>query len=917
MPARNRLLRPYGFRHADRSFVIVCAVAGLLTIGFGAALALRIEGLLVADAIRGFGEAAAALVAAVACMTAATLYSGRTRFAWVLLGTAALAWATGEGYWSYFDVVQGQQLPFPSLADAGHLALVPLAVAGIAVFPGRQRTASRLAFLLDGAILAGALVLISWATVLGNVVHAGADIGPSALTGLAYPLSDIVLAVMALLLVGRTTGLARLPLLLVMAGVFANLLTDSASAYLTTVTTHGPEQILGTGWVAGFLLIALGAVRSSLVAGSASRAEERPPGRWTVVVPYIPVAVAAVIAVLKNVNGPPEALLLWDLMVVVALVIVRQFIVILDNQTLSQKVALQTAALRDSEEHFRSLVQNSGDVVVLADADGVVRFVSTSIDRFFAYTSTELVGQPFSGLLHPDDQPAFAGGLKKALTASALPVAVDCRFRHKLGSWTHCDVTITNLLHRSSSQALVLNIRDVTDRKEMEDRLAYLGAHDPVTNLPNRMAFRRLIDEALERSAPGRAIAVLAIDIDDFKLVNDALGHHAGDDVLGMVGGRLGKIVSAGDVVARVGADEFGILMKTVLNDGQPSHLAERIFQHFRAPFKVEEREMVMRLSIGIAAQGALEDTAENLMRNADLALNAAKTRGKGRYERYEPKQHAAVSDRMELESELAHALERRQFVLHYQPTVRLGDGTIIGFEALVRWDHPRRGLLSPGDFLGLAEETGMSSALQRWVLGQACADGKHWQISFPVEPALQVSVNISQHGLVDADLVADVTNACTAAAFPPERLILELTEGATLEGRTTVSRLLELHERGVSVALDDFGAHAAPLSSLRDLPVDIVKLDHSFVARMTTSPTDATVARAVIDLGNKLGMITIADGIERADQLAALREMGCLAGQGYYLSRPLPAAGIDRLLAACGGDGGLILPTFRLERAS
>jgi EAL domain-containing protein (putative c-di-GMP-specific phosphodiesterase class I) len=271
----------------------------------------------------------------------------------------------------------------------------------------------------------------------------------------------------------------------------------------------------------------------------------------------------------------------------------------------------------------------------------------------------------------------------------------------------------------------------------------------------------------------------------------------------------------------------------------------------------------------------------------------------------------------MELESELGHALERRQFVLHYQPTVRLGDGTIIGFEALVRWNHPRRGLLSPGDFLGLAEETGMISALQRWVLGQACADGKHWQLSYPVEPALQISVNISQHGLVEADLVADVTNACIAAAFPPERLILELTEGATLEGRATVSRLLELHERGVSVALDDFGAHAAPLSSLRDLPVDIVKLDHSFVARMTTSSTDATVAQAVIDLGNKLGMITIADGIERADQLVALREMGCLAGQGYYLSRPLPAAGVERLLAACAGDGGLILPTFRLERAS
>jgi EAL domain-containing protein (putative c-di-GMP-specific phosphodiesterase class I) len=271
----------------------------------------------------------------------------------------------------------------------------------------------------------------------------------------------------------------------------------------------------------------------------------------------------------------------------------------------------------------------------------------------------------------------------------------------------------------------------------------------------------------------------------------------------------------------------------------------------------------------------------------------------------------------MDLQADLGHALERRQFVLHYQPAVRLRDGMIIGFEAFLRWNHPRRGLLTPADFLAQAEETGMVSALQRWVLGQACADGRQWQLRFPVEPALQVSVNISQRGLADADLVADVTHACTAAAFPPGQLILELTEGATLDGLSAAPRLLELHERGVSVALDNFGAHAAPLSALRDLPVDIVKLDHSFVGRMATSPTDATVARAVIDLSNALGIMTIADGIERADQLAALRDMSCPAGQGYYLSRPLPAAAVDRLLAACGGDGGLVLPAFRLERAS
>jgi diguanylate cyclase (GGDEF)-like protein/PAS domain S-box-containing protein len=917
MPARIRLLRPYGARHANRDFLAAAVLATLLTIGFGAWMALRPQGDPQSDdALRRFGEAGAALIAAVACMVAATFHSGRSRFAWVLLGTGALAWAAGEGIGAYYEFI-GEQLRYPPLTDIGHLVAVPLAVAGIAVFPGRHRGASRVAFLLDGAILAGALVLISWATVLGGVYHSHTGVGASALTGLAYPISDIVMAVMALLLVGRTAGAGRLPLLLVMTGIFANLLADSASVYLTTVTGQAPAAIMGTGWVAGFLLMALGAVRAALLAGSATRADDRAPGRWTIFVPYIPVSVAAVIAVLKNVSGPPEALLLWDLIVVVALVIVRQFIVIMDNQTLNQKLASQSAALRESEDHFRALVQNSGDAVLLADADGMVRFASSSIDRFFAYSSTELVGQPFSELLHPEDQPAFAAGLKKALSASALPVVVHCRFRHKLGGWTHCEVTITNLLHRSSSQAIVLNIRDVTDRKDMEARLAHLAAHDPVTSLPNRLSFRNQLDAALERSVPGRAVAVLALDIDDFKLVNDALGERASDDLLGMIGGRLGKLIAPADVVARLGADEFAVLMQNVVQEDEPVELAERIVEHFKAPFNVQEREIILRLSMGIAPQAGRGDTAETMMRDADIALNAAKALGKGRFERYQPQQHAAVSDRMELESDLARAIQRRQLVLHYQPAIRLKDGVLLGFEALVRWNHPRRGLLSPGDFIALADATGLIVPLQRWVLGQACADGRHWQIQFPAAEAMQISVNVSRRGLEDADLATDVAHACTAAAFAPGRLVLELTQGATLEGKDTLARLLELHEGGVKLALDDFGAGSAPLTALRDLPVDIVKLDHSFVARMADSATDATVARAVIDLGNTLGMMTMADGIERAEQLAALQALGCVAGQGYFLSRPLTAAAVERLLAECdAAGGGLRLPSFKLARA-
>jgi diguanylate cyclase (GGDEF)-like protein/PAS domain S-box-containing protein len=771
--------------------------------------------------------------------------------------------------------------------------------------------------MLDGAIMAGALLLISWAIVLGPVYRAVSPTSLPDLIRLAYPVSSVVIAVVALTLVGRVARRSRLPLLLVATGLFATLVDGSAFAYDRLVNADVPALVIDAGWVVGYLLIALGALRAALIPVLPADADGQRVGPWTLVLSYIPVAIAAMMAVLRNLGGAEDAPMLWGLMALVGLVLVRQLVALWDNTALYQSLETQSARLRESEGHLRSLAQNSGDVAMLTDADGTVRFVSTSIDRFFAYTSTELVGRAFAELLHPEDRATFTGGLKRALSASAHRIEVSARFRHKLGSWTHCEVTITNLLHQSSPRALVLNIRDVTDRKEMEERLAHLASHDPVTGLPNRLSFRNLVDDALERTAPVLAVAVLAIDIDDFKLVNDALGERASDDLLGMIGGRLGKLIPPGDVVARMGADEFAVLMQSVVHEEQPVRLADRIVEHFKAPFKVQEREIILRLSMGIAAQAGHEDTAETLMRNADIALNAAKAGGKGRYERYQPRQHAAISDRMELESDLSRAIQRRQLVLHYQPAVRLKDGVLLGFEALVRWNHPRRGLLSPGDFIALADETGLIVPLQRWVLGQACADGRHWQIQFPAAEALQISINVSRRGLQDADLARDVAHACTAAAFSPSRLVLELTQGATLEGKDTLARLMELHESGVRLALDDFGAGSAPLTALRDLPVDIVKLDHSFVARMAASSTDATVARAVIDLGNTLGMMTMADGIERAEQLVALQRLGCIAGQGYYLSRPLTAAAVERLLAACETAGdGLRLPAFKLEKA-
>ncbi len=298
------------------------------------------------------------------------------------------------------------------------------------------------------------------------------------------------------------------------------------------------------------------------------------------------------------------------------------------------------------------------------------------------------------------------------------------------------------------------------------------------------------------------------------------------------------------------------------------------------------------------------------------MALCMAKARGKWRYQKYEPVLRAAALERIELEADLQRAVQHNEFVLHYQPAVTLASGNILAIEALVRWNHPKRGLLLPADFLSLAKETGLIVPLGRWVLKQACQDGRQWQRQFTGTPPLLVSVNMTGRELQEARLVTDVAEAAQTTGLDAGTLVLELTDGAGIEDTETLAKLCELHKRGVKLALDNFGAGSSSLASLRDLPVDIVKLDHSFVARMESSMTDAAVVRAVVALGNAVGLVTVADGIERADQLVALRAMGCHAGQGYYLSKPLPAEALESLLAgwADGSPRDQLPPALRLS---
>jgi diguanylate cyclase (GGDEF)-like protein/PAS domain S-box-containing protein len=449
----------------------------------------------------------------------------------------------------------------------------------------------------------------------------------------------------------------------------------------------------------------------------------------------------------------------------------------------------------------------------------------------------------------------------------------------------------------------VWSFRDVTERRRLEDELAHQAFHDPLTNLANQALFRDRVDHAVTRLERGdhhlAHLAVLFVDLDNFKHVNDSLGHTVGDQLLVAVTERLQGCLRVADTAARLGGDEFAILLEDISGREEATQVASRVIAALRRPFAVAGKEVFVGASIGIAFDNpGLQ--GDQLLRNADLAMYTAKGRGKDRYQVFEPEMHAAAVERLEVEADLRRAEERGELRVHYQPIFDLSTGAVNGVEALVRWEHPIRGLLAPAAFIPLAEETGLIQEIGRQVLTVACRQVRAWQIELPSLPPLSVSVNLSPRQLLDPFLVGDVSRALESTGLPASSLVLEITEGAMMhDTETTVGVLRALRELGVRLAVDDFGTGYSSLSYLQRFPIDVLKIDQSFVAGLAGSPEESALARAIVKLAQTLQLTAVAEGVETQVQVDRLKELGCELAQGYLLARPQAAEAVTRLLAA------------------
>ena len=546
------------------------------------------------------------------------------------------------------------------------------------------------------------------------------------------------------------------------------------------------------------------------------------------------------------------------------------------------------------DARFRSLIQNSSDVIVILEPDLTIRYETPSIERVLGHSVEERLGRTPLDIIHPDDAPSVQTTLEQVTLNAGVERRFECRARHADGSWHVVQGIAKNMIDHEPVGGVVVTYRDITDQKELEEQLRRQAFHDDLTGLPNRALFIERLQHAIDRLARQSApIAVLFIDLDDFKTVNDSLGHTAGDRLLAAVAKRARACLRSVDTIARLGGDEFAVLLEDVADAEVPSQVAGRILAAVRRPLRLDRQELSIGASIGIAVAHSPKQTAADLLRNADLAMYSAKDHGKGCVEVFETKLKRAATARLRLRLDLERALDAGEFALRYQPLVNLGTGALVGMEALARWHHPRRGEMMPGDFIGLAEESGLILPLGRWVLSEACRQARTWQTEGIGQPgALAVSVNVSVRQIHDPGFADDVATTLGRLDLDPGLLTLEITESVLMQDTTlTQSSLGRLKAVGVRLVIDDFGTGYSSLSYLRRFPIDGVKIDRSFIDAVDTDRQEADLVRSIITLSRRLKLETVAEGIERWGQLARLRALGADIGQGYYLSTPLEAS--------------------------
>ena len=844
--------------------------------------------------------------------------AGRRSTSLYLVAAAAAGLFVTDGVYSFISV-QGIVYDHSGQLEMGWAAFYLLW--GAAALHPSMKDMTTQAHDAERRLTAGRLIILAGATLLAEVVHAIRDATDGDVTEPILYAASIVLFLLVVIrlsgLVQRVERTAEGERVLRQAGSSFVTAMDRDSVNRATIVAArilaGSESsaavLSATGEAGEFQLVAADGDMANVLEGLrplTSAVRGRLLLHDSIVAPLAAMfdgqpAVVTGFAALVPLVVRAE---LRGLLVVAAPVMpTRAAMDSLRNLSVQAALALESAefaevlANRRSQQWFASLVENASDVILVVEPDTTINFVSPACLRVLGYAPDDLMRLALSDFLHPDEQARFGSRFEAIVRDRGDGTdAIEFRLRHADGHWLNVEAIPSNLTGDPNIKGVVLNIRDVSERKVFEEQLAHQAFYDSLTGLANRALFQNRVEHAMSRRGR-RAVApsVLFIDLDDFKTVNDSLGHSAGDRLLAAVAGRLERCLRSSDTAARLGGDEFAVLIEDP-TDG-PSEMARRLLAALEEPFDVDGTRVQVRASIGIAAADPAAsgpDAVAAVLRNADVAMYSAKRDGGGTWRAFEPGMLDASRRRLELKSALDRAVGRSEFVLHFQPIIDLATGVIQGAEALVRWQHPQRGLISPHDFVPLAEETGQIVAIGGWVLEQACRVAVEVQRVHPTTPPMTMAVNLSALQLRRPEIVDEVAAALAASGLAAGDLVLEITESVLMSDiDQTIERLQRLKDLGVQLAIDDFGTGYSSLNYLRQFPVDIVKIDRSFVDGIEVDDDQRALVAMIVELTVALGLHVVAEGIERPEQRALLTSLGCEQGQGFLFAGPMELASL------------------------
>ena len=832
------------------------------------------------------------LVAMFASWAGARRQRDSERSPWVWTTLAIAGFLVGELLWWGFG--RAGMDPYPSVADAVFLvSYVPLAIAASRLARRSEAEPDRSAW-IDAGILTAVCGLLVWKVLMEPYAADTSLSGIYRAVTLAYPLADLVVMGFVLKLVLRPVVRTRSGSLFAL-GALCTLVGDLSFAWLDLRGTYEDGMWVDLVWLAGYLLIGCAALTDDGEQPAPST-ERETLGRGRLVVVLAAVAVPLVVILVEVGSMDVDTLTLAVLSAtLVSLLVAIRFWGLLRRARRAERLR--------GEARLAEVVHHSSDAIVLIDRDYRVTFASPAFETFAGADPTTLVGRCVLDWFPSDEgAPDLAAALGKTLgvpLGSVVPFDVVARTAD--GQSLECEGTVVNLLESAEIQALVVTIRDVSVRRRLEHQLERQAFTDDLTGLANRVLFMDRVSHALERlrRQPTQEVAVLFIDLDDFKAVNDGMGHSAGDVLLRGVAERIVGAVRPGDTVARLGGDEFAVLLEDVSSPRVAERTAHRVKEALGLAIAVLDVEIRVPASVGVAL-ATTDATVETLMRDADIAMYRAKALGKGRVVVFDDALGVDAVDVLQLKVELPGALAAGEFRLVYQPIFQVADQELIGVEALVRWDHPSRGEVQPADFIHIAERSSTIIDLGQWVLDTACAQAAEWNRHAGRE--LVMSVNVSPVQLLHPRFVDGVRDVLRRTGLATHLLTLEITESVLVDPDRVRALLDDLHAMGVGIAIDDFGTGYSSLSYLRHFPITSVKIDRAFIADLTGG-TDVGVIRSILALAETMSLTTVAEGVETAAQLETLESLHCGLAQGFYLGRPQGPHQIDRLVNSSDRD--------------